>query len=128
MDDRQHDKLDSRIGKLEVSVQHLADSVNMMVHQHQIMQTSMAERSRTDWSTIAAWAAVVVSMGVAVYWPINEKITLNRESTARIEEDLNYMRGTRWTKEDHTHYADRLEMRISRIEDRVYYNDEHLEK
>lgn len=113
MDEVNNNALEGRLSKLEVVVSHLSGSVDKLV-------TILEEKNKTDWGTLAAWAAVIISIGVALYWPINDKMASHSEKIQSIETQLIDIRSSRWSSEHQAQFMEQYRQDINdlRIEDK----------
>lgn len=101
-DNRKDLYLEPRVAKLEVGMERLTDDVrnlavvvreqgSQMEGEIQKLVVAVTQASgprKTDWSTIFAGIMLVLAIGSAVFWPLNQQVTDNKIQLDRVENRL----------------------------------------
>lgn len=92
--------LEPRVAKLEVGLDRLTDDVrnlatvvreqgNQMEQQIQQLIVAVTQAQgpkKTDWSTIIAAVMLILAIGSAAFWPLNQTSQENKQSLIRVEQ------------------------------------------
>jgi len=94
--------LEPRVAKLELGMERLTDDVRDLAQvvrsQGQNMEgeiqklviavTQAAGPKKTDWGTIIAGLALIMAIGSAAFWPLNQTVQENKQDLVRYEQKL----------------------------------------
>ena len=92
-------QLEPRVAKLEVGLDRLTEDVRSLasivrdqgtniekqLNQLTISVTQAAGPRKTDWSTIIAGIALILAIGSAVFWPLNQTYQDNKQNLQTLE-------------------------------------------
>ena len=107
--------VNSRIDRIEVTLDHAVDAIEKMAEAF--------GNKKTDWSALAAWATILMGIGTAVYWPVNNAVTENGKNITELAKQIGDMREKHWTADEQAKFDQRIRDDIDRLEDRVW--DQH---
>lgn len=73
------------------------------------LQTLIAQKAQTDWKTVFAGIALILTFGGLAIQPLRNDIQVNRVRLQVIDQKATEGSKDRWTKQDHDTYAVRVE-------------------
>lgn len=96
------DHLETRVGKVETGLDMLTRDVASLaqvvreqgvniernLRELTIGVTQASAPRKTDWQTLIALIMLIMAIGSAVFWPLNQTASDNKEATARLEQKV----------------------------------------
>ena len=101
-DDTTNKPLEPRVAKLEVGLDRLTDDVRSLaaivrdkgsnvekqLNQLTVAVTQAAGPRKTDWTVIISAVFLVLAIGSAVFWPLNQQVSDNKSQLDKVENRL----------------------------------------